>query len=50
VGPIARSVFGIEVPLPDDFAYEYCEKCGTRNMTPELERRFLKIEAKAKAK
>ena len=45
VGPIARSIEGISAPLPDHFVYEYCARCGRRNMTPELEKRLLAIES-----
>ena len=45
VGPIARSLPGIFAPLPDDFTFEYCERCNRRNITPELEQRFLAVEA-----
>lgn len=44
VGPIARSITGVHVPLPDDFEFEYCPKCNQRNMTPELTERFLAVE------
>lgn len=47
VGPIARSILGILVPLPDDFEFEYCPRCAARNMTPELEARFLEVEKRA---
>lgn len=45
VGAIARNVNGVSAPLPDDFAFEYCACCKKRNMTPELEQRFLAVEA-----
>ena len=45
VGPIARSLSGVSAPLPDDFTFEYCARCEKRNMTPELEQRFLAVEA-----
>lgn len=48
VGAIARSITGVSVPLPEDFTFEYCPKCDVRNMTPELEARFLAIEASAR--
>lgn len=48
VGAIARSPMGVFVPLPDDFEFEYCPKCNQRKMTPELEARFLTIEAAAR--
>lgn len=44
VGPIANSIQGVSAPLPDDFTFEYCPPCRTRNMTPELEKRFLAVE------
>ncbi len=47
VGAIARSITGVYVPLPDDFTFEYCAKCSQRNMTPELEARFLEVERAA---
>lgn len=47
VGAIARSITGVHVPLPDDFEFEYCPKCNVRNMTSELEQRFLAVEAAA---
>jgi DNA-directed RNA polymerase subunit RPC12/RpoP len=31
-------------PLPEDFEYEYCAACNHRNLTPELEKRFLAVE------
>ena len=49
VGAIARSLSGVYAPLPDDFAYEYCPSCRHRNMTPELEQRFLGAEAAYRA-
>lgn len=49
VGPIARSIMGVIVPLPDDFTFEYCPPCRKRNMTPELEARFLEVERAALA-
>lgn len=45
VGAIARSLAGTSVPLPTGFEFRYCPKCGVRDMTPELEQRFLTIEA-----
>jgi hypothetical protein len=39
----------VDVPLPDDFTFEYCPPCRTRNMTPELETRLLDIERAAQA-
>lgn len=50
VGAIARSITGVSVPLPDDFEFEYCPKCNQRNMTPELEARFLSVEDAARTK
>lgn len=47
VGAIARSITGVYVPLPDDFEFEFCPTCNVRNMTPELEARFLAVESAA---
>lgn len=44
VGAIASSIMGVYAPLPDDFTFEYCPPCKRRNMTPELEARFLAVE------
>ena len=44
VGPVSRSFEGIFAPLPDDFEFEYCVPCKTRNMTPELQARFYAVE------
>jgi hypothetical protein len=44
VGAIARNFVGIRAPLPDDFEFEYCPPCEQRNMTDELEARFLAVE------
>ena len=45
VGAIARSLSGVYAPLPDDFTFEYCPPCRRRHMAPELEQRFLAVEA-----
>ena len=45
VGAVARSLPGVFAPLPDNFTFEYCPPCKRRNMTPELEQRFLAVEA-----
>ena len=50
VGAIARSIVGVQVPLPDDFTFEYCAACEKRNLTPELEARFLEVERVALAR
>lgn len=47
VGAIARSLEGVMTTLPDDFDFQYCPKCNQRNMTPELEQRFLAVEQAA---
>jgi len=47
LGAVARSFEGIFLPLPDDFEFEYCPRCKTRNLTPELEGRFARLEETA---
>ena len=44
VGPIARNILGIEVPLPDDFRFWWCTACNHRCIDDAMVQAFWDIE------